>query len=132
MNLENLLKRWQTKSRKGVLKKGAEKRQHIRLVFSPGKRPRLRVKDHWMEVLNISEKGMKILSQGKVKLGLNVFGTVVFSSKKSFEVTGKIVWQHKKEIGMFVSVIPESIILDEVRGILREMPKEAGENTIET
>jgi PilZ domain-containing protein len=129
MDLEKLLKRWQKKNRKGVLEKNSEKRKHIRLVFSPENRPRLKVKDHWMEVLNISERGMKILNQGRVKLGLNVLGTVVFSSKKSFEVTGKIVWQHKKEIGMFVSIIPESIILDEVRALLREMPKEADENT---
>lgn len=126
MAVDKLLKRWQEKTRKRIIKKGADKRKHIRLVYPPEKRPRLRIKDHWLEVLNISEKGLKILNQDNVRLGMNVFGTVLFSSKKSYDVTGKIIWQHKKEIGVLVSKIPESVILEEVRMLLRELPNKDG------
>ena len=124
MVLEKLLKIWQEKSKKGFLKDRAEKRKFIRLEYPPVRRPTLIVQEHELEVLNISEQGVEILNQKQIKLSKNVAGKVVFRSGSSIELTGKIVWQHENELGLFVAQIPRPVILEEVRALLREMSGE--------
>jgi len=84
----------------------------------------LKVQEHELEVLNISEQGVKILNQKQTKLSKNVSGNVVFSSGKSIELIGKIAWQFENELGLFVTQIPRSVIVEEVRALLREMSSE--------
>ena len=124
MALEKLLKLWQEESGKGLLKALSEKRKHARLVYPAAMRPVLEVSGGKMEVLNISEKGMKILNFQEDSLARNIHGTVRFSSGMTIDVTGKLVWQHKKEVGMLVTRIPRSVILDEVRELLRLLSKD--------
>ena len=121
MVLERLLKLWREKSKIGLPKDGVDRRKFIRIVYPPAKRPRLKVKEHELEVLDISEEGMRILNYRQIKIGGKIFGTVFFSSGKSKELTGKIVWQHENELGLFATQIPRSVILEEVRALLREM-----------
>jgi len=124
MVLEKLLKIWQKKSKRGILRDRAEKRKFIRLTYPPVRRPMLKVQEHELEVLNISEQGVKILNQKQTKLSKNVSGNVVFSSGKSIELIGKIAWQFENELGLFVTQIPRSVIVEEVRALLREMSSE--------
>ena len=124
MVLEKLLKIWQEKCKKGILTDGIEKRKFIRLAYPPVRRPTLKVQEHELEVLNISEQGVEILNQKQIKLSKNVAGKVVFRSGSSIELIGKIVWQHENELGLFVTQIPRSVILEEIRALLREMSGE--------
>ena len=121
MAIEKLLKLWQKKSGKGILRKSIEKREFIRMYYPPTRRPTLFVKEHKFEVLNISEQGLEILNQRQIKLSKNIAGTVVFSSNKSLELIGKIVWKHENELGIFAASVPRSLILEEVRGLLKEV-----------
>ena len=121
MALEKLLKIWREKTKTGIPKVGKERREFIRLVYPPHTRPVFKVKERELEVLDISEKGMKILNSRQIKFGKNVYGTLYFSSGKTINLTGKIVWQHETELGLFMTQIPRFIILDEVRSLLRAM-----------
>lgn len=124
MVLEKLLKIWQEKIKRGILKDGIEKRKSIRLTYPPVRRPMLKVQEHELEVLNISEQGVKILNQKQIKLSKNVSGNVVFQSGNSIELIGKIVWKFENELGMLVTQIPRAVIIEEVRALLREMSGE--------
>ena len=116
MALKKLLNRWQGENKY----KGVEKRKSIRVVYPPNKRPRLKIRDHLLEVINISEKGMKVLNYKQQEFGKKVSGTVAFSNGESIDITGKIVWKHGKEIGLFTTPIPRSVIMEEVRNLLRK------------
>lgn len=92
------------------------------MEYAHGTRPVLKVKDRKLEVLGISEKGMKILNTRRQEFGEIVSGTVIFSSGHTLSVTGRIIWEHKEELGLFISAIPRSIILAEVNSLLKMMP----------
>ena len=121
MALEKLLKIWQGKTKTGMPKNKVERRKDIRLVYSPTFRPVLKIKKRTLEVLDISEKGMKILNYKQFQLGEQVSGTAVFSSGKKIELIGKIKWQLKDQFGIFVTRIPKSVILEEVQMLLKQM-----------
>ena len=72
-----------------------------------------------MEVVDISERGIKIFNYMQHKFGPNIQGMVVFPSRISYEVTGKVVWQFKNELGLLTSRIPSFIIKQEVEYLLR-------------
>ena len=124
MALERLLQLWQGKTKKMIPKDGAEKREFMRLAYPSDRRPTLKVQEHELEVLDISEQGIKILDDKQIELNESISGSVVFSSGISLELTGKIKWQHENKLGLFVTPIPRSIILDEVRALLQEMSKD--------
>lgn len=128
MLLERLLKLWQETCKIGFPKDGVDRRKFIRIVYPPSTRPRLKVKEHELEVLDISEEGMRILNYRQIKIRGKIFGTVFFSSGKSKELTGKIVWQHENEIGLFITHISRSTLLDEVRALLRKMSNKTDED----
>jgi len=122
MGLDKLLRRWQEKNATGLRTEDIERRKFVRLEYAPGTRPVLQVDDRKLEILTISEKGMKILNTRRQEFGEMISGTVIFSSGHTLSVTGRIVWQHKEELGLFISVIPQSIILAEVKALLKIMP----------
>lgn len=98
-----------------------ERRKFARLVYSSNKRPKLKVRGQEMEVIDISEKGLKILKGQQTKIGDCVHGTTELLSGKSLDITGKIVWEHGNEVGLLITKIPESIIVEEIRSILRDL-----------
>ena len=121
MALEKLLKIWQEKTKIGFPKTKVERRKGIRLVYAPTSRPVLKIKGLELEVLDISEKGMKILNCKKFQLGEQVSGTTIFASRKKIELTGRSKWQLKDQFGIFVTKIPEAVILEEVQMLLKQM-----------
>ena len=124
MALERLLQLWQGKTKKSTPRDDAEKREFMRLEYPSDRRPALKVQEHELEVLDISEQGIQVLDDKQIELNENISGSVVFSSGKSIELTGKIKWQHENKLGLFVTPIPRSVILDEVRALLQEMSKD--------
>jgi len=99
---------------------GPERRKFNRLLYPPKKRPMLKIGNAEVEVVDISEKGMKLFNYKEHKLGQNIQGTIVFSSGKSIDINGKIVWHFKNELGLLTTPIPRSIIEGEMYTLLRE------------
>ncbi len=98
---------------------GQEKRTHVRLLYPPQKRPMLKVGNHKVEVVDISEGGMKLFNYMQHKFGPNIQGMVVFQNGASYEVNGKVAWQFKNELGLLSNRIPRIIIEEEVEYLLR-------------
>ena len=65
---------------------GQEKRKYIRLLYPPQKRPVLKVGNYKVEVVDISEGGLKIFNYMQHKFGPNIQGMIVFLSGASYEV----------------------------------------------
>ncbi|MFH2218497.1 MAG: PilZ domain-containing protein [Pseudomonadota bacterium] len=116
MNFKKLLERFQGKEKY----EGSERRKHARLVYPPERRPRLKVREHEMEVIEISEEGMRFLNYPQKKVGEKIAGTVMLISGKSQEVVGKIVWHYEKELGLLMTRIPRDLIMEEIRVLLRK------------
>ena len=72
-----------------------------------------------MEVVDISEGGMKLFNYMKHKFGSNIHGMIEFPSGASYEVKGEIVWQFENELGLLSNPIPRFIIEEEVEYLLR-------------
>ncbi len=96
-----------------------EKRKYVRLLYPPKKRPVLKVGNYKVEVVDISEGGMKLFNYMQHKFGPNIQGMVVFQNGVSYEVNGKVAWQFKNEIGLLSNRIPRFIIEEEVEYLLR-------------
>ena len=116
MLIKKLLEQWRGKDTYD----GPEKRKFARLVYPPEKRPKLLVREYELEVIDISEGGMKLLNYMRRDFGRQIFGTVALLSGKSMEISGKIVWQYNNEFGLLIARIPRSIIIEEIRTLLQE------------
>lgn len=118
MSIRERIKKWQEKNGAARCPEVAERRQFPRLVYARGERPILKIRDCELEVLDISEKGLKLLNIRQERLGDKIHGTIVFLSGRTVPVTGTIVWQQKKELGVLVSDISPSVVQEEVRALL--------------
>ncbi len=99
---------------------GFEKREFARLAYPSSQRPTLKVKEHELEVFDISEGGLKFLNYMQIKFGKKISGTVKFLSGKSIDINGKIVRQHNNEIGLLITPISEAILIEEIRTLIRD------------
>ena len=115
MVFKKLLKRWQGKDKYD----GPEKRNFVRLVYPSSKRPTFKIKEHELEVIDISEEGLKLLNPMQKGFGEKVYGTIALLSGKSIDITGKIVWQAEGTFGLLTTRIPRSTIIEEIRTLLR-------------
>jgi len=108
---------------------GPEKRDFVRLVYPPDKRPILTVGDNSFEVLNICETGIKFLNLLEKPFPKQVFGKITFQNGGSIKINGKIRWEGGRELGMFVTRIPAFVIKQEIRTFIR---REANADTVVT
>ena len=98
---------------------GLENRNFVRLVYPPDKRPVLNIEKYKVEVVDISERGMRLFNCMQHNLNQNIQGTVLFQSGISIEIQGKVVWQYKNELGLLANPIPRFIIEEEAYNVLR-------------
>ena len=106
-----------------------EKRDFVRLVYPPEKRPLLTVGDNSFEVLNICQTGLKFLNHMEKSFGKQVIGKVTFQNGGSIKINGRIRWESGPEIGLFMARIPAFVIKQEIRTFIR---READEETLVT
>ena len=78
MVLKQLLRRFQRKTTYG----SPEKKGSASIIYPPDERPILKIQEHALEVLNISEEGMKFLNLRQIKFGKRGSGTVILSNGK--------------------------------------------------
>ena len=105
-----------TPNRQHTLKDGApEKREFARLVYPPAKRPTLKVGENELEIIDISEKGVRLLNNNQVNLDKSIYGEALLLSGRSINVDGEVAWNNNNEVGLLMALIPSSIIAEERR-----------------
>jgi len=96
-----------------------EKRSYIRIVYNPGKRPRLTTLDTMFEVTDISEGGIRFLNSHAVKLPEFIKGKLTFLDSETIDIDGKVEWQQDNEAGISLKyLIPVKTIEKEQRHII--------------
>ena len=115
MIFKKFLQRWQKQPKYD----GPEKREFARLVYPPSQRPTLKISEHHLEVVDISERGLKVLNPMQIAIGKKISGTLMLLSGKSMDFAGKIVWQAEGSFGVLTTPIPEPTIIEELRALLR-------------
>jgi len=93
----------------------AGKREYARLVYPSSSRPTLKYAEHELEVVDISEKGLKLANHEQIDLGQLIHGTVKLLRGQSINVDGEIAWSLNNEVGLLMALIPSSIIAEERR-----------------
>ena len=96
-----------------------ERREFARLVYPPTNRPKFKIREYDMEVIDISEKGIKLFKDEQIDIGQCVHGTAKLLCGKSIDITGKIIWQSEREVGLLTKPILRSVIIEEIRTVLR-------------
>ena len=96
-----------------------EKRSYIRIVYNPGKRPRLAAIDSEFEVTDISEGGIRFLNNHVDSLPEFIKGKLTFLDSETIDIDGKVEWQQDNEVGMSLKyLIPVKTIEKEQRHII--------------
>lgn len=98
----------------------AGKREFPRIVYPPTNRPSLKYGDHELEIIDISEKGLKLSNEGQVDLGRLIHGEVILLNGRSIHVDGEVAWSLNNEVGLLMALIPSSIIAEERRVLSRK------------
>jgi hypothetical protein len=99
--------------------KGPERRSCNRIIYNPKERPRLKIDAHFLEVVDISEKGLRLINDKNIELDVKIQGTLTFLSGESVDIEGSIIWQEGNTLGLqFKDLIPSEIIYKEQRHIL--------------
>lgn len=96
-----------------------EKRSYTRIVYHPGKRPRLNSSSKTFEVTDISEGGIRFLNAAGIELPETIKGTLTFLDDETIDIDGKIEWQQNHEVGISLKfMIPVATIEKEQRHII--------------
>ena len=95
--------------------KTKQKRQHERLVYPPTKRPLIKIGEHELEIMDISERGIKILTDQNMEFDQTIHGTAVLLSGETIIVEGEVSRSLNREYSFLINPIPKSIISEEKR-----------------
>lgn len=125
MNLRKLLEQLQGKNKYPDKEKG----KYVRLVYPVFRRPVFKVKEQEMQVIDISEKGIKISRDKQGKIPECVYGTSTLLSGRTIDIAGKIVWQTENEVGLLVARISQAVIAGEIRAVMRSFGSDDGAET---
>ncbi len=98
----------------------SRKRKFARLVYPTTNRPTLKYKDHELEIIDISEKGLKLFNDSQIDLDQLIHGEAILLSGRSIHVDGEISWSLNNKFGLLKTIIPSSIIAEERRILSRE------------
>ena len=93
----------------------SEKREFDRLEYPLRNRPLLKCGEYELHIVNISEKGLKLLNDKKVELSRFIQGEAIMLCGKSVTVDGEVSWSLNNEVGLFKVMIPNSIITEDRR-----------------
>ncbi len=77
-----------------------EKRQYPRQVCRPEEQTILRISKINFKVIDISERGLRFVNDGKLKLSGWVSGSLVIGNKKPIDIDGIVVRRQDNEIGI--------------------------------
>ena len=92
-----------------------QKRKYDRLVYTSTKRPLLKIGEHELEIIDISERGVKFLNDKEIEFDQIIHGTAVLLSGKTIIVDGEVSRSLNRECSLLINPIPRSIISKEKR-----------------
>lgn len=79
---------------------GPERRNFARKSFMPGKRPVLKIDKVEYEILDISDQGLKLLNDKKIKLKGWISGRLKYPDNRYVDIDGIVVRKSKYAIGL--------------------------------
>jgi len=98
---------------------GTDRRTYLRVIYHPTKRSKLIVGKHEFEIADISEGGIRFISNKKIKIEKRLRGTVAFLFGESNDIEGDIVWEQNGELGLLLkSLIPPATMEREKRFVI--------------
>jgi hypothetical protein len=95
---------------------GPERRKHSRITYNPSQRPSFKVQNHELEVVDISEGGLKIISNPNVIIfdKPSTCGTIILLGGESIDLEGDRAWDKDDENRLkFRNLIPSATIQKE-------------------
>ncbi len=96
-----------------------EQRCYIRIIYNPGKRPRLAAINSEFEVTDISEGGVRFLNSDAISLPEFIKGQITFLDSEIIDIDGTVEWQQDNEAGLSLKyLIPARTIEKEQRHII--------------
>jgi hypothetical protein len=81
---------------------GSEKRTYIRIAYRPENRPKLNLGYNVLDVIDISESGIRIANYKKNKLDKHVRGTMTLLCGETVAIDGDVVWERNGEFGLLL------------------------------
>lgn len=93
----------------------AEKRRQPRIVYPPGRRPVLAIDGRSIPILDLSTTGMRLETDAAVGRSRIVRGTVLLSTGSPLKVTGKVIRQDGRGLGVKLVTRIGNCILDQER-----------------
>jgi hypothetical protein len=106
-----------------TLKNGTStRREFARLEYPTAVRPRLKYGENELEIIDISEKGIKLSNEAQIDLGRVIHGEAILLSGRSVHVDGEVAWSLNNEVGLLMALIPGSIIAEEKRVLAAYKP----------
>jgi hypothetical protein len=92
-----------------------QRRKYARLIYPSTKRPLLKFGEHELEIVDISERGLKLSNDKKIEFDRFIHGIAVLLSGKSIIVDGEVSWSLNNENGLLIDPIPSAVIAEEKR-----------------
>ena len=93
---------------------GPERRRYFRLSYPPDARPTFKVRTHELEVLEVSEKGLRFLNDKEVKLAEWVRGTILFHD-------GELLFLKADTVVLAVGFQSENKLIGQLKGLVPEI-----------
>ena len=90
-----------------------QKRKYVRLTYPEEKRPLLKIGEHALEIIDISERGIRVLNDKEVDIDRTIHGTAELLCGKTINIDGEVSWSRNKECSMQINSIPKSILSKE-------------------
>ena len=81
---------------------GPEKRNFFRIVYNLSKRPELKTNSTTYKVIDISQKGIRLLNQHESKPAKRIQGNLKFLSGLNIDIKGTLAWQEDNQFGLFL------------------------------
>ena len=99
-----------------------ESRKLVRLEYPRTQRPRLNLGEMGFEIVNISERGIKIINDRPLGLDRSVKGEVDLLCGKHLQVEGEVSWSLNNEMGLMIVTTPASFIEEEKKYLKKKYP----------
>ena len=93
--------------------KTKQKRKHDRLVYPSTQRPFLKIENHELEIIDISEGGVKFLNDKELEFDRKIHGTTVLLSGETITVDGEVSRSLNREFSLVIDPISRSTISKE-------------------
>lgn len=98
---------------------GSEKRTYIRISYAVGNRPRLKIGQIDVDIMDLSESGIRIVKNDGLTLDKTIHGIIALLCGKSVAIDADVVWDKNGETGLLLThLIPSDIMEKEKQHVI--------------